>query len=260
MRTLYVSGGPGVDLYDLRIGDGAGTPVAGDVEFYLKWARKTGGPVLELGAGTGRVSVPLARAGHEVVGLDLSPHMLRVAKKKVKPGLKLTFVRGDMAEFDLGRKFRLILIPFRAFQHLKSAEAQRSCLACVRRHLAKGGLFIVDLFDPRLEFCLPQGDTAPKGRGRVRHPKTGNPIDIRIEERHNDPLTQVFREKWVYTERDGKGHVVRRTEEWLSLRWTYRFEMQYLLELSGLRPLACFGSFSESPPRYGAEQIWLAGM
>ncbi len=252
MRTLYQSGGPSVDLYDSRHGTVLGLPIEGDVDFYLAQARETGGPVLELGVGTGRVAVALARAGFAVVGLDLSPHMLQVARKKAVPGLKL--VRGNMARFNLRRKFRLILIPFRAFQHLETPEEQRNCLECVRRHMARGGRFVVDLFDPKLEYCLPGRDTAPKGRGSVRHPKSGKWIDIRIAERKNDPLTQTFTEKWVYTERGPKG---RRWDDFLTLRWTYRWEMRYLLELAGFRPTAGYGDFRGGPPKYGAEQIWV---
>ncbi|MBI2898567.1 MAG: class I SAM-dependent methyltransferase [Planctomycetes bacterium] len=255
MRTLYQKGGPAVDLYDVRIRGGPGSPVEGDVDFFLRHARRTGGPVLELGVGTGRVAVPLARAGFEVVGLDLSPHMLAAARRKAVPGL--TLVRGNMARFDLGRKFRLILIPFRAFQHLKTPREQRSCLECVRRHLAPCGRFIVDLFDPRLEFCLPERHRARMTRGRVRHPETGNSIRIHVEDRRNDPHTQTFSERWIHEERDAAGRVVRRWKDDLSLRWTYRFEMEYLLRLSGLEPIACYGDFRGSRPRYGAEQIWV---
>jgi SAM-dependent methyltransferase len=256
MRTLYRQGGPGVDLYDLRIsGKYAGSPIDGDVEFFLRQARRTGGPVLELAVGTGRVAEPLAREGFEVVGLDLSPHMLAMARSKAIPGL--TLVRGDMTRFDLGRKFRLILVPFRSFHHLLTPREQRNCLECVRRHLAPGGRFIVDLFDPRIEFCLPGGDQSPTSRGRVRHPQTGNWIRIHVENRRNDPHTQTFSEQWIHEELDARGRPVRRWKDDLSLRWTYRFEMEYLLRLSGFDPIACYGDFRGGRQKYGAEQIWV---
>lgn len=262
MRELYETNAPSVDFYDIRIEASGvkGTPTEGDVEFYLKQARNIGGPVLELGVGTGRVALPLARAGFKVVGLDLSPHMLKIARSKLTPELRnrVRFVRGNMARFSLGQKFRLVLIPFRAFQHLKTPGEQRRCLECVRRHLSKGGRFIVDLFDPRLEFCLPKNHAAPKRRDEARNPATGRKVSISVKNRRNDPLAQMLSETWVHTERDGRGRVVRRTQEKLAIRWTYRWEMRYLLELTGFRVLASYGDFKGGPPRYGAEQVWVA--
>ena len=98
--------------------------------FYLDMARELGGPVLELGCGTGRILIPIAQEGIPIVGIDRSVDMLGRAKQKVlalapktRRGIKL--VRGDMRDFDLGREFKLIMIPFRAFLHLLTPEDQR---------------------------------------------------------------------------------------------------------------------------------------
>lgn len=127
-----------------------------DVEFYTNMARESGGPVLEIGCGTGRVLLPIARAGAEITGLDLSAKMLGVCREKlarepadVRGRVKL--VQSDMRVFDLGRTFKLITIPFRPFQHLISVEDQLACLACVNKHLAPGGRFILDIFNPSLK-------------------------------------------------------------------------------------------------------------
>ena len=261
MREIYLSDALSVRLYDrMYAREIPASSVAGDVDFYLAQAKKTGGPVLELGAGTGRVAIPLANAGFAVTGLDLSPHMLRIAKRKVAalpPRGRIRFVRGDMTRFSLGRKYRLILIPFRAFQHLLTVEAQRKCLLCVRRHLAPGGRFIVDLFDPRLDLCRPGGGRAWRlrcGRDEI----TGHTYRVRNLKRTNDPLRQVLREVWVHTEHGRGGKVVARDRELVELRWTYRYEMRHLLELEGFKVLACHGDFKGGPPRYGAEQVWVA--
>lgn len=261
MKEIFRDGGLSVRLYDrMYAREIPSSSVAGDVDFYLRQARITGGPVLELGAGTGRVAIPLANAGFAVTGLDLSPHMLRIAKRKVAalpPRGRIRFVRGDMTRFSLGRKYRLILIPFRAFQHLLTVEAQRKCLLCVRRHLAPGGRFIVDLFDPRLDLCRPGGGRAWRlrcGRDEI----TGHTYRVRNLKRTNDPLRQVLREVWVHTEHGRGGKVVARDRELVELRWTYRYEMRHLLELEGFKVLACHGDFKGGPPRYGAEQVWVA--
>lgn len=244
MKEMFLARGPAVELYDLLHEDVPA--IRGDVDFYRRQARRTGGPVLELACGTGRVAIPLARDGHDVVGLDLSPHMLSIAR--AKPG-DVTWVRGDMERFDLRRKFRLILIPFRSFQRLLTPESQRRCLACVRRHLAPRGRLIVNLFDPKLEFCLPKPVPFPE-RPPVRDPRTGRTWRLSVE-RRNYPLVQVMREVWTW--RDGS----RTWRSRLTLRWTYRHEMRHLLELSGFRPIACHGDFRGGPPRYGREQVWV---
>ena len=124
---------------------------SGDIEFYRDLARETGGPVLELGCGTGRVLLPIARDGIPCVGLDSAPAMLDVLRAKEPPSTLRT-VLAPMQEFDLdGERFRLIFSAFRPLQHLYTVEDQLACLACVRRHLAPGGLFAFDVFAPNLE-------------------------------------------------------------------------------------------------------------
>src|SRR6185503_10941179 len=115
----YQDGGPSVEFYDIRETGGPGSVLDGDVEFYLAQARKMGGPVLDLACGTGRVAFPLAQAGFDVTGVDRAPAMLEVARTKLRasPLKNLRFVRGNMARFSLGRRFRLTIVAYRAFQH-----------------------------------------------------------------------------------------------------------------------------------------------
>lgn len=114
--NAYYAGGLGVELYDLFTGGGL---LAGDIEFYLEYARRFGGPILELRTGTGRVLVPLAEAGHEVVGMDLSRPMLdrAAAKLRERPELRhhVRLVEGDMTSFDLDQRFALAFVPARSF-------------------------------------------------------------------------------------------------------------------------------------------------
>src|SRR5688572_27712712 len=147
--NAYYARGLGVTMYDLFVGGG---PLAGDVEFYLDCAQRYGGPILELGVGTGRILVPLAEAGYDVVGLDLSPAMLEIAAAKLRErpeaAERVRLLEGDMTNFDLGQRFALVLIPARSFQHVTTPEGQRATLRCIRRHLVMGGHLILDLFDP----------------------------------------------------------------------------------------------------------------
>lgn len=130
-----------------------------DVEFYVQRARSAGGPVLEIGCGTGRVLIPTARAGVEVTGIDASPHMLdicrsRTAKETPDVQRRIQLVEADMRSFGLGRLFRLATIPFRPFQHLLTVEDQLSCLHTIRHHLVEDGLLIFDIFNPSLELLV----------------------------------------------------------------------------------------------------------
>ena len=259
--AFYSAGGLNVETYDVRTMT-AGTPVDGDVEFYTRCARNAAGPVLELGAGTGRVSLAMAYAGVEVVGLDMSDQMLALAEDKrsrcsVEVGARVSFQRGNMACFELGRRFGMVVVPFRAFQSLIEPEEQRRSLHCIRRHLRAEGLAIIDLFDPRLEWCGP-GSVPVADRETVIHPRSGCLVRVEVVERRNDPLRQILRETWRFLEVTSAGEILREEHETLEMRWTYRHEMRYLLELTGFEVVAEYSDFRESPPAYGTEQVWLA--
>ena len=109
--------------------------------FLWNAAREAGGEVLELGCGTGRVLIPTARSGVEITGLDLSPDMLKVCRKKLEAEpeevrARVRLVEADMRQFELSRTFRLVTLPFRPFQHLTTVEAQ---LACSGQHPTPSG-------------------------------------------------------------------------------------------------------------------------
>ncbi|MHA2424503.1 MAG: class I SAM-dependent DNA methyltransferase [Candidatus Thorarchaeota archaeon] len=130
----------------LEVRDQAGS----GFEFYQQQARKYQGPVLELACGTGRITIPLS---HEVsiTGLDFSKAMLDSARLKAKDkNLDIEFIHGDMTNFELNKKFNLILMTGIAFAHLETREDVEDCLSCVKRHLTDDGRFIFDFFNPSL--------------------------------------------------------------------------------------------------------------
>jgi SAM-dependent methyltransferase len=154
-----------------------------DVAFFVEMAQASGGPVLEVGCGTGRVLIPTARAGIEITGLDLSPFMLAVcrrnlAQESAETQARVRLVAGDMRNFDLDREFALVTLPFRPFQHLTSVEDQIACLRTIHRHLAPGGKLVLDLFNPSIplladparseEFGDEPEFTMPDGRRVLR--------------------------------------------------------------------------------------------
>ena len=109
------------DYYDL-----VHAQVTSDIPLYLSLARESGGPILELGCGSGRTLVPLAEAGFEIVGLDNSKAMLAWARERIRAGgleESIDLVEGEMISFDLGRRFPLITVPFNAWMHLPGRQA-----------------------------------------------------------------------------------------------------------------------------------------
>lgn len=258
---FHMDGGLELHTYDART-NLEGTSVQGDTAFFLEMAGRCTGPVLELGCGTGRVTWPLAQAGHEVWALDLSPRMLELARAKAAShpadvGARVHWVQADMADFALQPRFGFIFVPFRAFQALLTPDAQRACLVLIRDHLSPGGRAVLDLFDPRLEYLVPDAGPVCSVLPACVHPETGREVQIAVVSRQTDPATQTFVERWQFTEVDERGQTLRQEHSDLRLRWSFRQELAHLIELCGLRVEALYGDFLGGPPAYGREQVWV---
>jgi SAM-dependent methyltransferase len=147
-----------------------------DLEFWIVQARKYGDPVLELACGTGRVTIPLIQHGFNVTGIDRSEAMLNEAKNKsAAQGVTVEWVSGDIRDFDLGKKFSLIILPSNTLCHLLTLPDFETCLTSVKKHLTVSGKFIIDVFVPKMELLVnragerfPFGEyDDPEGPGRV---------------------------------------------------------------------------------------------
>lgn len=253
--NAFYGGGLAVETYDLFTA--AGGRMEGDVEFFLDLARAQGGPVLELAAGSGRVLAPMAAAGLDVTGLDISQAMLDVAARRLAvEGLSADLVCASMSDFDLERRFDLVLIPARALQHLIDPAEQRRTLACVHAHLNPGGLLAIDLFDPLLEACVGV-PAAPQPRDAV-DPASGRRFRRVCLGRMTDPFRQITGERMRIEEIGPDGGVIAAQETSWMLRWATRQEMAYLLELCGFQIEALYSDFRKSPPAYAGEQVWVA--
>jgi len=122
-----------------------------DTPFYVGEAKESRGPVLELACGTGRLTIPIAQAGVEIVGLDQSASMLAYARKKAgEAQVDIEWVEADCRHFDLERKFALIFMAFHSMQHLHDQASLTAFFERVRAHLAPGGRFIFDVFNPSI--------------------------------------------------------------------------------------------------------------
>lgn len=214
----------------------------GDAEFYLDLARRTGGPALELGCGTGRVLLPIARAGIAATGLDQAPAMLDVLRRKAPPA-NLRLVVGSMVDFDLGaERFRLVYSAFRPFQHLLTVPEQLGCLAAVRRHLAPDGLFAFDVFAPRLaRIAEPEEPEFEE----VRFPQ-GDETVVRYASITRDLATQVMDVHFRFERRRGDV-VVGEERTSFRMRWFYRYEIEHLLARAGFEVVDVFGGFDRRP-------------
>jgi len=222
-----------------------------DAEFFVSLARQAEGPVLELGCGTGRVLAPIAAAGCRITGLDLSDYMLERCRQKLaaQPAEvreRVRLVRGNMIEFDLRETFKLVLLPFRPFQHLLSVEEQLACLHAAHRHLARQGKIVLDLFhtDPRRTFdpaFLEERQNFPEvplpdGR-RLR-------VTERIAAFHRAQQQNDVELIYYVTHPDGRSQ---RLVNAFTIRYFFRYEVEHLLARSGFRVLELFGNYDRSP-------------
>ncbi|WP_179953965.1 class I SAM-dependent methyltransferase [Denitrobaculum tricleocarpae] len=235
--------------------------ISDDTSFYAGLAEETGGPLLELACGTGRITLPLAEAGLEIAGADLSEGMLKVARTKSEAlteaaRAQLRLIHQDMTALKLDERFKLALIPFRSFQHLLTREQQWQALEGIRNQLMPGGRLALHLFDPRFDFLIDEEVPTP-GHSGV-HPVTGRQYIGEILRTCFDHLAQVRRDVWRYAELGEDGEVLREATREMALRWTYRWELHYLLKLCGFAVEAEYSDFNRTPPAYGKELIVVA--
>jgi SAM-dependent methyltransferase len=131
-----------------------------DLPLWRSLAAERGDPVLDVGAGTGRVALPLARAGHTVVALDADPDLLAELERRAS-GLPVRGVRADARDFDLGEAFALCIVPMQTIQLLGGSSGRAAFLRCAARHLRPGGVLAVAIADELEEFEVRDGEPAP---------------------------------------------------------------------------------------------------
>jgi SAM-dependent methyltransferase len=236
-----------------------------DVPFFVEAARESGGPVLEIGCGTGRVLIPTARAGIDIVGLDESPAMLalcrrELAREPAEVQSRVELTEDDMRAFDIGRRFTLVTLPFRPFQHLVTVEEQLACLGCIRRHLTSGGQLILDLFNPSLEaLTQPTGiESAPDSEYDM---PDGRHVVRRSRIVSRDRANQVNQVELIYDVTHPDGRSERLIHEF-SMRYLFRFEAEHLLARAGFSVQHIYGGYDKAPfgSSYPGELILVAGL
>lgn len=249
---------PGVaQAYDAET-DGAQPVVVEDIPFYVDLAReaaRAGQAVLELGCGTGRVTLPIAQAGVEIVGLDNAAPMLDVARRKAGGAENPEWVQGDMSDFQLDRQFGLVIIPYRSFLLLLTVEEQKACLKRIREHLVPGGRLALNVFNPSI-LAIEEwlGDRAQNWRRSQPEPQRERWLNRRY-----DTAAQELNETRADVLLTDDGAVIQRIERNLRLRWVYRYEMEHLLSLASFEVEALYGWFDRRPfTEESNEMIWVA--
>jgi SAM-dependent methyltransferase len=238
-----------------------------DVAFFVQAAQESGGPVLEVGCGTGRVLIPTARAGIEITGLDLAESMLavcrgRLAAESEAVQARVRLVQADMRNFDLSNHlppYKLVTLPFRPFQHLLTVEDQLACLANIHRHLAPGGRLILDLFNPSLNYLT--SDTL--GQESSEEPEFSMPDGRRVVRRAKivarDYFTQINQVELIYyvTHPDGR---TERLVHPFPMRYLFRFEAEHLLARAGFEVEQVYADYDRNPygSNYPGELIFVA--
>ena len=213
-----------------------------DAAYWKAQAAQGGGPVLELACGTGRLTLPIAVQGTEIGGLDASAPMLAVAREKASAAnLQIDWHLGDMADFDLGQRFSLIFVPNNSIAHLLTWQDFGRCLACVRRHLADNGRFMLDYFNPSLTL-LSRDPNQRYPVGTFDAPDGSGPISVSEQVRY-DAASQINHIRWFWhTEATEKEEISD-----FSMRVYFPQELDALLASNGFAIEAKYGDYDLSP-------------
>lgn len=235
-----------------------------DIGFYVQAAREYGGPVLELGCGTGRVLIPTARAGIDVSGLDASERMLATCRARLEsepPEVRRRtgLYHADIRDFDLGCRFHLITLPFRPFQYLLTVEEQLACLAALRRHLEPSGWLVFDLFNPSVyTLARPVNATDTDEEPPFTHPD-GRTVIRRNRILERTLSDQTFAGELVYHVTHPGGQTEHLVHQY-RFRYLFRFEAEHLLARAGFSVEHVYSGFDRSPygSQYPGELIFVA--
>lgn len=231
------------DLYDVFMGE---DPSASALAFYDGLIESHGGPVLELGCGTGRITIPIAQRTHEIVGLDSSAAMLARAKQKAEAiGVQIPWVQADMRRFELGRRFGLVFVAAQSFQHLLTRQDVEQALSQVRRHVATGGAFLVQMFTPSPTILARAIDGAglfPTSKDWYTDVRSGRRFAATIRIVY-DPVTQVSVSTYDYRSDDGEA----RGSFAITMRQFFPQEIDALLHYNGFEVVAKYGDVERTP-------------
>jgi SAM-dependent methyltransferase len=231
---------------------------AGDIDFYVSQARLSGGPILELGCGTGRITIPMVKAGHEVEGADASLPMLNVLRAKADNHLtplereRLSLREIDMRDYESSRSFALIICPYSAFNYLLEELEQTKVLEKARELLRPGGRFVLDTFVPHYDSLLCPDEHLFQD---YEHALPDGSVLRREKTIHKDLTNQINVVTRTYRFLSADGSETRRVVTQEKIRHFFHSEMRLLLQKCGFRVEDEYGDFLGSPYRYEAQTM-----
>lgn len=243
------------DLYDVIHGRRTA-----DIGWYVDLCRRADGRVLELGAGTGRVVLPVARAGVAIDALDIAGEMreqlaARLSLEDEAVRGRVRILTGDMTSFALPDRYRLIQIPFRSFLHNTTEEAQLACLGRCYDHLAPGGLLAFDVFQPSEDYMSDfEGDF--EGLFRMDAPYTLEEGFLLLSEWSSyDRKAQTVRAVHRYELLTNGGRITESLYQILDLAFLYQDDLRRLLEVAGFSAISLGSDFTDQPVRPDTRDI-----
>jgi SAM-dependent methyltransferase len=228
------------EVYDLVLKD-----IPYGFDFYTGLAKEAKGPVLDVCCGTGRILLPCLQADVDIEGLDLFAPMLDTLRRKAGEAGLSPPPSGRYERLQPRARYALVMIPFNAFGHNMTQEAQIRCLSLCRQHLLPGGLLAFDTFFPSLAIIgTPQHTRVLEGE--MPHPATGLPMRM-YDTRTFDRVAQVQHSinELELLGADGSVQQVHRSE--ISLRYIYKNEMALLLRAAGFARFEIYGDFDRRP-------------
>ncbi len=206
-------------------------------EFYLNEISKSKGPVLEIGTGTGRIFIPSLNSGADMHGIDISEIMQKYLKERIEAKDHDRLILADVRDFQLSKKFDLIIAPFRIFSHLLTIDDQLSALKNIKDHLSDSGRFIMDVFLPNLEMINKGSEYSLVFDGEYEAGKNVKRYESGRPDYTNQLQYVLF--KYVWEENDGLHD---ETIEF-PFRYFFRFELEHLIARSGLKLDKMYGDF-----------------
>jgi SAM-dependent methyltransferase len=235
---------PLADLYDLEYSHDY------DVPFWLSLAEHEDGPIVEWGAGTGRIAVSLAKAGFEVTGIELSERMVEEGRKK---GENIGWVHGDMRSAKLGQRYALAVCAFNSFLCLLNVDDALAFLRNAREHLEPGGLLGIEV-----SAFSPEELAEEPGGPELRHDFTRDLPSGRLDRfsvSRYDAASQVLRMRLFYELYGMSGELRDRRAHDLTIRVVGRGELELMLRLAGFEVEAIYGGFEGEPFAAGSDHL-----
>lgn len=239
-----------------RYYDAENTDKDDDIPFYLALAEQYGGPIMDIGCGTGRVMIPLAMEGYDVHGIDNEDAMLEraEARRAETPSLRdnLTFYHGDVRTYKLDTKFKLMLVPYNGLMHFHDQDTQLALLRRLREWTADDGLLVLDLPNAGEVFASQETDSIMMERTFLE-PETGHLV-MQQSVSYLDRVTQLLRVTWIYDEITADS-TVKRTFAPLVLYYYFLSEITLLLTAAGFEIEEVYGDLDYGPYEDGCERM-----